>query len=125
MLGQNNQTVPGFIAAISHPRKKQLAEMLIDGATVEALAEVGFSRINALEMARSIRQNVEGMKEFTFDWPRDVDVKVANPVVAETTPEVTPEATVETETVTTTEETVPEVTATPEVTPEATVETQG
>lgn len=86
MNGNNTQTKQGFINALGHPRKKQLATILLgDNATVEAAAEAGFDRISTLEMARNIKQSVEGMKDFSFDWPRDNEVKVATPAATEET----------------------------------------
>lgn len=114
MNGQNNQTPEAFIGSFGHPRKAELATMLLSGeATIESLAEAGFGRITVLEMARGIRNNVIDMKEFDFEWPRDVEVEVAPAPVR--TAEVATEETVVTPEVT------PEATVTPEVVPEATV----
>ena len=113
MNGNNTQSKEGFIGTLGHPRKVELAEMLLaeEVASQQAFVDAGFNRITVLEMARDIRTNVEGMEDMSFDWPRDEEI-VATPSDAgeeTTTPE--PEST---------EETVEEV-ATPEVaTPEAT-----
>lgn len=80
MNGNNTQSKEGFIKALGHPRKVQLAELLFaEDVSVEKIAEAGFNRISALEMAREIKRNVEGMEGFSFDWPRNTDVEVAKP----------------------------------------------
>lgn len=78
MNGNNTQTKEGFINALGHPRKKELAELLLtEGVTVEQVAAIGVNRVTALEMAREIRQSIQGMEEFSFEWPRDEKVEVA------------------------------------------------
>lgn len=81
MNGNNTQTKDGFISALGHPRKKQLATILLsENPTIESIAKAGFDRITTLEMIRSIRNSVEGMKDFSFEWPRNSDVKITKPV---------------------------------------------
>lgn len=70
MNGNNSTTHEGFIKALGHPRKQELAEMIIAGADVAAMKEAGFGRINILEMARTIKESVEGMEGLDIDIPR-------------------------------------------------------
>lgn len=66
----NNLSREGYLKTFGHPRKKELAIMLLDGASVEELNEAGFGRINILEAARDIRLKVEGYADFKLDIPR-------------------------------------------------------
>lgn len=70
MNGNNSTTQEGFIKALGHPRKQELAEMIFAGADVAAMKEAGFGRINILEMARTIKESVEGMDGLDIDIPR-------------------------------------------------------
>ena len=109
MNGNNTQSAEGFIEAFGHPRKKELAGMLLaeEVATKQELVDAGFQRITVLEMSRNIRQNVEGMEDFEMEWPRDEEVVA-------TKEEVEPVEEVETPVETPVEETVAPV-ETPEV----------
>lgn len=66
----NNLSREGYLKTFGHPRKKELAIMLLDGASVEELNAAGFGRINILEAARDIRLKVEGYADFKLDIPR-------------------------------------------------------
>lgn len=70
MEGHNKLTREEFLKGVSHPRKKELAEMLLDGKSKEEMVEAGYGRINILEMAREISRNVEDKKGFSVDFPR-------------------------------------------------------
>jgi hypothetical protein len=84
MNGNNTTTAEGFVKNLSHPRKKELATMLLNGTTIEALSAASFGRINVIEMARDIRRSVLGMEDFSFDYPRNVEQNVSAPKVAVT-----------------------------------------
>jgi hypothetical protein len=93
MNGHNQMTVEGFIKNLSHPRKQELATMLLNGTTIEALDAAGYGRINVIEMATEIRQSITGMSDFVFDYPNKIEENVAPTEVS--TPEVTtPDASV-------------------------------
>lgn len=66
----NTLSREGYLKTFGHPRKAELATMLLDGASVEELNAAGFGRINILEMASDIRLKVEGQKDFSIDIPR-------------------------------------------------------
>ncbi len=84
MNGNNTQTKEGFIGALGHPRKKELAAILLgENPTVEATAAAGFDRVTTLEMAREIKRNVQGMEDFSFEWPCDNKVAIATPAKTE------------------------------------------
>lgn len=73
MNGNNTQSKEGFINALGHPRKKELAEMLLaEEVNVEAVREAGYDRVTVAEMAREISRNVEGMEDFSVEWPAEV-----------------------------------------------------
>lgn len=84
MNGNNTTTPEGFVKNLSHPRKKELATMLLNGTTIEALSAASFGRINVIEMARDIKRSVVGMEDFSFDYPRNADQNVSAPKVATT-----------------------------------------
>jgi len=69
MNGNNSQSKEGFIASLSHPRKKELATMLFEGSTMLAMHKRGFNDLLVKEMSRDIRSNVEGMQTFTVESP--------------------------------------------------------
>lgn len=60
-----------FIKSLSHSRKIELANMILDDASVEDMKNAGFGRINILEMARKISADVEGKEDFSLDIPND------------------------------------------------------
>lgn len=65
MVSNSNRTTKeDFIKGIVHPRKKQLAEMLLNGATPEELTAASFDRSRVIEMSLNIAQSVEGMENF-------------------------------------------------------------
>lgn len=66
----NTLSREAYLKTFGHPRKKELAIMLLDGASVEDLNAAGFGRINILEAARDIRLKVEGQEGFSIDIPR-------------------------------------------------------
>lgn len=75
MNGNNSQTREGFIKALSHPRKKELAELMLNAespeAAVKAAQDSGADRITIMEMGREIRQSVEGMQDFRIKVIRE------------------------------------------------------
>jgi len=70
MNNNNSVTREAFVASFTHPRKQELANMLLDGATKEQLEAAGFSRINALEMSTAIRTSIIDKQDFSLDWER-------------------------------------------------------
>lgn len=70
MANRNTLSREAYLKTISHPRKLELATMILDGATVEELNAKDFGRVNILEAARAIRLQVEGQEELSFDIPR-------------------------------------------------------
>lgn len=81
MHNSNSMTAKGFIESLTHPRKVELAEILlakdfnVEEIDVEGLAEKGYGRMTVIEMGRQISREVEGMEEFTFDWPRNSEAE--------------------------------------------------
>lgn len=66
----NTESRESYLAKISHPRKKQLATMILDGATLAEMNDAGFGRLNILEAANVIRRNVQGQENLQIDIPR-------------------------------------------------------
>jgi hypothetical protein len=83
MEGQNLYPVDLFISKLDHPRKQELATMLIEGTTIEAVSEAGFNRVIVLEMCREIRRNVVGMASFDFEYPRTTESVVVDSEVVD------------------------------------------
>lgn len=69
MNGSNNKTREAFLAEFTHPRKLELATMILDGKNFDELKEAGYGRINVLEMVREINRNVEGQEDFELEVP--------------------------------------------------------
>lgn len=69
-INRNNVSREDYIARITHPRKRQLATMILDGASVAELNDAGFGRLNIMEAARDIKRNVEGQENLSYDIPR-------------------------------------------------------
>lgn len=95
MNGNNSQTKEGFIKALNHPRKKELATIMINAgspeAAIAAAEEAGADRITIMEMGREIRRSVAGMEDFRIKMARRVveggeATEDSNVVVAEETP---------------------------------------
>lgn len=70
MANRNALSREAYLKTIAHPRKNELATMILDGASVEELNAAGFGRINILEAARDIRLKVEGKEDLSYDIPR-------------------------------------------------------
>lgn len=84
MKGNNTQSKEGFINSLGHPRKKELAEVLMtEGVTLEEVKALQFDRISVMEMVREISRNIEGMEDFSFDYPRET-AAVAEEAATET-----------------------------------------
>lgn len=66
----NSESRESYLAKITHPRKKELATMILDGASLEDMNAAGFGRLNILEAARVIRRNVQGQENLQIDIPR-------------------------------------------------------
>lgn len=101
MSNSNKMTKEEFIASIVHPRKKQLATMLLSGATPEEIAEASFDRSRVLEMQTQIAKNVEGMTDFNIPRRSERDMELREGVPGRSIEKHVPEATpvVETEVV--------------------------
>ena len=81
LTGNNKLTREEFVGQIGHPRKEEMANMILDEATFEELEEKGFGRINVLEMAALISANMIDMQKFVVEVPEDesiVSAKDAN-----------------------------------------------
>jgi hypothetical protein len=63
-------TREAFLSRFGHPRKVELATMILDRAPVDDLTAAGFGRLNVMEMARDIKLNVEGYGDLRYDIPR-------------------------------------------------------
>lgn len=66
----NHLTRDEYLATFSHPRKQELAIMILDGSSVDDLNAAGYARINILEAVNDIKEKVEGMEAFELDIPR-------------------------------------------------------
>lgn len=83
MENNNLYSEKQYIESIGHPRKKELAELILSGATLEELQEKGFSKINAQESLKAIKLNVAGKE----------DLKIGSSVEEEDTTEETTDTT--------------------------------
>jgi len=59
-----------YLKGITHPRKRQLATMILDRASVEEMNAEGFARLNIMEASRDIRSKVEGERDLKVGIPR-------------------------------------------------------
>ena len=78
MNGNNSQSKEAFARSQAHPRKVELAKILLgtDENKVQLALDSGFNETIIQEMARDISKNVQGMETFAAD--------LKNGVVAET-----------------------------------------
>lgn len=81
MNNANNMSKAGFIKSLTHPRKVELAEILLadgfnaDEVDVAEFTAKGFDRLTVIELGRQISKQVEGMEGFAIEWPRNDSVE--------------------------------------------------
>lgn len=81
MNNANNMSKAGFIKSLTHPRKVELAEILLadgfnaDEVDVAEFTAKGFDRLTVIELGRQISKQVEGMEGFAIEWPRTDSVE--------------------------------------------------
>lgn len=101
MSNSNKMTKEEFIASIVHPRKKQLAEMILNEATPEEIAAASFDRSRVLEMQTQISRSVQGMEDLCVPKTSKHNIALEGDVPGRTIEKQVPEVApvVETETI--------------------------
>ena len=90
MSSNNQMSKEQFINQIGHVRKREMAAMILDGATFEELESKGFGRTNVQDMVAKIKIHVVGLEGFkvggeTVATPAEA-TQVASPVSSATVP---------------------------------------
>lgn len=70
MDNRNSYSKEAFLKELAHARRIELATMLMDGASIAELTAAGFSRNIVIAMSSQIKNNVAGMEDFSFEYPR-------------------------------------------------------
>lgn len=96
MKGNNTMTKEKFVAALGHPRKKELAGILFTSSNpLEDAMSAGFNDVIVKEMARSIQRDVVGMENFSLNKVNQVASETETTVDAShVVPQNVPEANV-------------------------------
>lgn len=84
MENRNSYTREAFIKELGHARKIELANMVMDGASIEDMNAAGFSRINIQEMYMQVKNNVTGFEDIQFNVPRTPEEEAARDEQVET-----------------------------------------
>jgi hypothetical protein len=68
MENRNSYSREGFIKELGHVRKIELANLIMDNASVDEMNEAGFSKISIQEMATQIKKNVVGYGDLKIEF---------------------------------------------------------